>query len=201
LMRIVRQLDAGPIAGVERVSIGPRDTALEIEQRLSVACVPLLARTLPALASGELAFANQEESAATFCRRLAKDDGRLDFAAPATALAARINGLFPWPACSIEIAGQPLKIGLADVASNPVCNLLGDKIAGAVLGADAEGLLVATGGGVLRCLRLQKPGGKMLPAPDFLRGSPVTAGTVLPSFPLPLLVAATPFPYKRSVQG
>jgi methionyl-tRNA formyltransferase len=197
LMRIVRQLDAGPVADVERVPIGPRDTALEIEQKLATACVPLLVRTLPMLATGDLAFVEQDHASATFCRRLVKEDGRLDFSAAASLLAARINGLFPWPACSVEIAGQPIKIGLADApAETEVCHLLSDKPAGAVLGADAGGLLVATGAGVLRCLRLQKPGGKMLPAPEFLRGSPVAVDTVLPSFPLPPLVATTPFPYK-----
>lgn len=202
LMRIVRQLDAGPIADVERVAIGPRETALEIERKLSVACVPLLARALPLLAAGELGFVEQNHAAATFCRRLVKEDGRLDFAAPAGLLAARINGLFPWPACSVEIAGQPVKLGLADVlpSTAEACHLTNDKPAGTVLGADAEGLLVATGSGVLRCLRLQKPGGKMLPAREFLRGSPIAPGTLLPSFPLPPLVATTPFPYKRAVQ-
>ena len=191
LMRIVRQLDAGPVADVERVAIGSRDTALEIEHKLSAACVPLLVRTLPRLAAGELTFVEQNHAAATFCRRLVKDDGRLDFNAPATELAARINGLFPWPACSVEIAGQPVKIGLADV-------IAGEATSGIVVGADAEGLLVGTSAGLLRCLRLQKPGGKMLPAAEFLRGSPIAAGTVLPSAALPLLVGPVPFPYKKT---
>lgn len=209
LMRIVRQLDAGPVAGVERVPVTPRDTALDIEQKLAAACVPLLARTLPLLATGGLVFVEQDHGAATFCRRMVKDDGRLDFTAPASELAARINGLFPWPACSVELSGQPLKIGLADILcpqTHPeVCHLISDKPAGAVVGADAEGLWVAagTGGGagVLRLLRLQKPGGKMLPAPEFLRGSPIATGTLLPSLPLPPLVDAKPFPYKKSAQS
>jgi methionyl-tRNA formyltransferase len=198
-MRIVRQLDAGPIAGVERVTIGARETALEIEHKLSLACVPLLARALPLLASGELAFIEQDHTAATFCRRLVKEDGRLDFSAPAAVLAARINGLFPWPACSFEIAGQPIKIGLADVVAAPdETTQVSLAEPGTVLGADAEGLCVSTGSGVLRCLRLQKPGGKMLPAPEFLRGAPIAAGTLLSSYPLAPLVAATPFPYKAA---
>jgi len=194
LMRIVRQLDAGPVADVERVPIGPRDTALEIEHKLAAACVPLLARTLPRLASGELVFVEQEHAAATFCRRLVKDDGRLDFTAPAAELAARINGLFPWPACSVEISGQPVKIGLADT-------LAGTAPAGTVAGTDDQGLLIGTGVGLLRCLRLQKPGGKMLPAPEFLRGSPIATGLTLASSPLPVLVASAPFPYRKTAQG
>jgi methionyl-tRNA formyltransferase len=186
LMRIVRRLDAGPVAEVERVSIAPLDTAGELEVKLAAACVPLLARALPRLRAGSLAFVEQDERAATFCRKLQKEDGVLDFAAPAAVLAARINGLFPWPSCSVEIGGQPVRIGLADA-------LGGASEPGLVVGADAEGLLVGTSAGVLRLRRLQRPGGKMLAAADFLRGCPVAAGTRIASRPMPPLVGAAPF--------
>jgi len=208
LMRIVRELDAGPVADRECIAIAPLDTALDVETKLAAASVTLLARALPRLSAGTLAFAEQDHGAATFCRRLTKDDGALDFSVPATVLAARINGLFPWPACATEVAGQPVKLGLADTTAevadivapvvdrgsgNPASPLNRPAAPGTVLGADGEGLLVATGAGVLRVRRLQRPGGKMLPAADFLRGFPLAAGTVLPSRPLPTLVAKEPF--------
>jgi methionyl-tRNA formyltransferase len=59
-----------------------------------------------------------------------------------------------------------------------------------VLGSDETGLLVATGDGVLRLRRLQRPGGRMLPAADFLRGFPIAKGFVIPSRPMPVLVSA-----------
>ena len=195
LMRMVLRLDAGPVGDVQRVPIDPLDTATEVEAKLAQACVPLLARALPQLETGALVFTPQNESQVTFCRRHVKDDGVLDFAAPAAELAGRINGLAPWPGCVVELNGQPVKLGLADVPPGE-CNLI-DYIAaepGAVLGADAEGLLVATGSGVLRLSRLQRPGGKLLPAADFLRGFPVAAGTMLPSHPMPSLVSGAPFP-------
>lgn len=183
LMRIVRRLDAGPVAGAERVAITPLDTAVEVEARLAAACVPLLARALPALAAGSLAFREQEEGAATYCRKLVKEDGVLDFSARAPDLAARINGLFPWPGCAVEVAGEPIKFGQADVAEAAAAGRSGD-----VLGADAHGLLIATGDGTLRVRRLQRPGGKMLPAGDFLRGHPLPAGMRMPSHPMPPLL-------------
>ncbi len=191
LMRIVPALDAGPVADVERVAIGALDTAAEVEAKLAAACAPLLARALPRIAAGTQDFTEQDAARATFCRKLAKADGVLDFSQPAAALAARINGLMPWPGCTVAINGEPVKLGLADVGS-----LLDDKPAGAgvVVGADAEGLLVGTGRGILRLRKLQRAGGRMLPAPEFLRGWPVAAGTRLPSQPMPPLVAATPFP-------
>lgn len=188
LMRIVRKLDAGPIADVEKVDVGSLDTALEIEAKLAAACVPLLARALPQLAAGTLRFVEQEDNAATFCRKLEKEDGALDFSAPAAALAARVNGLFPWPAGVAEINGTLVKLGLADALAGDGANAV--AVPGEVLGADGHGLRVATGDGVLRLRRLQRPGGKMLAATEFLRGFPVAPGTRLPSRPMrPLLVA------------
>jgi methionyl-tRNA formyltransferase len=184
LMRIVRRLDAGPIVDAEPVPIHTLDTAVEVEASLAAACVPLLGRALPRLVAGTLTVTEQDDGAATYCRKLEKEDGGVDFAAPAAVIAARINGLFPWPSCTVEIAGQAVKLGLAEAAAGETSAAL----PGTVLGADAEGLRVATGLGVVRLRRLQRPGGRMMAAGEFLRGFPVSAGTLLPSRPHTTLV-------------
>lgn len=184
LMRIVRKLDAGPVADVARIAIDPLDTALDVETKLAAACVPLVARCLPRLRDGTLVFTEQVEAAVSHCGKLAKEDGTLDFSAPASALAARVNGLFPWPACSVEINGVPVKFGLADLAE-----AVATAPEGEVAGADADGLLIATGVGTLRVRRLQRPGGRMLGAAEFLRGYPIAPGTKLASHPMRPLTA------------
>jgi methionyl-tRNA formyltransferase len=186
-MRLVLALDAGPVADVERLPIGPHDTGETVTARLAAAAVPLARRCLAALRSGTLAFVEQDATQATYCRRLTKEDGALDFTQPANQLAARINGLFPWPTCTVEILGTPVKLGLADAIE-------GMAAPGTVAGADAAGLLVGTGAGLLRLRRLQRPGARMLGAPEFLRGFPIAPGTVLPSQPMPLLESPTPWP-------
>jgi methionyl-tRNA formyltransferase len=181
LMRIVRELDAGPVADVERVDIAPLDTALDVEEKLAAACVPLIARNLPALVEGKLTFASQDSSQATFCRRLLKTDGGLDFSRTAGELAARINGLYPWPSCHIELAGQTIKLGLAEAiadAGKP----------GQVRVSPAGQLEIGTSQGHVRLLKLQRPGGRMLGAGEFLRGFPVPADTVVSSAPMPDLI-------------
>lgn len=188
LMRIVRELDAGPVADVERVPISPLDTAYDLEARLALAAVVLSARALPLLARGDLAFRAQDRALASFCRRLSKDDGVLDFSAPASVLSARVNGLHPWPSVAVDIGGTDIKFGLADAMEG---GTVGNP--GTVVGFGPDGLLIAAGSGVLRVRRLQRPGGRMLPAPEFLRGFPVAAGTVIPSRPMAALVAAEPF--------
>jgi len=186
LMRIVRALDAGPIADCEKVTIERLDTALDVEAKLAEACVPLVSRNLTILATGDLEFTEQVHDDATFCRRLIKGDGVLDFTVPATALAARINGLFPWPATVLPINGQLIKAGLATAKA-------GEGAAGAVLSSDQEGLLIGTGDGVLRLHKLQRPGAKMLPVGDFLRGFPIEVGTLVGSAKMPPLVSNAPF--------
>ncbi|MGH7997435.1 MAG: methionyl-tRNA formyltransferase, partial [Opitutaceae bacterium] len=119
LMRIVRELDAGPVADAERIPIGTLDTAADVEGRIAEGCPRLLARALPKLVSGELVFAEQDGARASFCRKLNKEDGVLDFSAPAAVLAARVNGLHPWPGCAVEMAGLPIKLGLADAVGEP----------------------------------------------------------------------------------
>ena len=188
LMRIVRELDAGPAADVEAVDIGPLDTAADIEAKLAAASIPLLTRALPLLAQGRLDFRDQDHGRASFCRRLDKADGVLDFARPAVELSARVNGLHPWPGVAVDICGTTVKLGLADALESLV-----PGTPGKVAGTDPEGLLVSTGSGSLRIRRLQRPGGKMLGASEFLRGFPIPAGTILSSSPMPALVAAAPF--------
>lgn len=188
-MKLVRKLDAGPVADCERVPVGPRDTAADVTAKLSTAAVTLVNRSLGALAAGTLELREQDEAAATYCRRLAKSDGVLDFQRPARELAARINGLFPWPGCVIEVAGVPVKLGLADSEGEGASGK-----PGTVLASDADAIRVATASGILRLLRLQRPGGRMLAAPEFVRGFPIPAGTVFSPAPMPAVEASQPFP-------
>ncbi|HRP05218.1 MAG TPA: methionyl-tRNA formyltransferase [Opitutaceae bacterium] len=194
LMRIVRALDAGPVARMTKVRIEELDTAAEIETKLASVCGPLLGASLPQLADGTLEFVEQDHTAASYCRRLAKADGRLDFTRPGVEIAARIRGLFPWPGCTVEIGGVIIKVGLADATRETAHSMA----PGTVLGANEAGLCIAAGEGVVRLLKLQRPGGRMLSAGEFLRGFPIAVGLVARSHPMPVLVASRPFPFRSS---
>ncbi len=190
LMRIVRALDAGPVLDRERVVLDPLETAGSLEERLARCCVPLLRRSLGRALQPAPPAVGQEHARATFTRRLFREDGRLDFAAAADVLARRINGLFPWPGTFFELQGETIKVGLAA----PGAQAAKDIAPGTVLAPGADALVVATGGGgSVRLLRLQRPGGRMLEAGDFLRGRPIAPGTRIESGPMPELVAARPF--------
>ena len=186
LMRIVRQLDAGPIMDAEAVDIEADDDRAAVYAKLAQACVPLLRRAIPRLQDGGFRFQPQDDLQATHCRIINKEDGAMDFRAPARELHDRCRAFQPWPGAYFDFAGVRLRVGASklDGAAPGVAP-------GTVLpwAAACEGLPVQTGCGVLLLTRLQRPGGRMLPAADFLRGFPVPAGSVLPSQPMPPLVS------------
>jgi methionyl-tRNA formyltransferase len=88
----------------------------------------------------------------------------------------------------VEIAGQTVKIGLAEAKEESTT-----VMPGTVLASDGSGFLVTAGRGTLSLLKLQRPGGRMLTTAEFLRGFPVAPGLILNSLPMKSLVAREPF--------
>ena len=178
LMRIVKKMDSGDILDVEKVQIGPDENRAQLTSKLAQACVPLLDRAIPMLVAGQLPFKPQDEARVSFCRILTKDDSNMDFCASAQMLHDRCHALHLWPGSAFDLGDQRIKVGETAVISDA-----SDTPAGTVVG-NTGALDVATGSGILRITRLQRPGGKMLTASEFLRGLPIAIGTMLASRPM-----------------
>ena len=190
LMAIKLKVDAGPTLDCEKVPINPQDTSAGLREKLGLASVPLMRRCLPAILEGKAVAVWQEQDSnrASYTRLLGKSDGCLDFRKSAKELVNRIRALQPWPGCYFEYERMPIKVGRADVVEG----VLGGK-PGEVVKAVGKTLSVATGKGVLRFLTLQRPGGRMLPADDFLRGFPICPETLLASGEMLPLSSSKPF--------
>ncbi len=186
LMQMVRRLDAGPIVDQETFTVERMETGETAEAKMAAACVPLLARNLDAMLEGAVTSDEQDDTKATYTRKLEKRDGGLDFSSSAEELARRINALYPWPGCFVDYREQRVKIGRADWDNERHK----EASPGTVLPGSERGLAVATGRGTLYLQRLQRPGGRLLPAVEFLRGFPVPVGAHFPSTEMPPLVAA-----------
>jgi methionyl-tRNA formyltransferase len=177
LMKIVKKMDSGDMLDVEKVPILPEDNRASLTSKLAAACVPLVDRLIPKLISGNLGWTPQDETKVSYCRILEKDDSNLDFHASACELHNRARGLHLWPGSAFDWSGQRIKVGKTALGGAT------GAAPGTVVGAGTS-LDVATGDGILKLLMLQRPGGKMLPAADFLRGLPIPVGAVLESRPM-----------------
>lgn len=175
LMQVVRRMDAGAVADCERVPIDGADTAPEVRTKVGEAAVPLLRRNLAQALSGQLQFKAQDSAKATFCRKIKKEDAALDFNQPARRMDCRLRAFRPWPGAYFDLAQSRIKVGRAN--GLPIDAM---KAPGTVLAA-GDTLDVATAEGILRIHELQRPGGRMLPVKEFLKGYRIDVGSVLPS--------------------
>ncbi|MFO0206316.1 MAG: methionyl-tRNA formyltransferase, partial [Betaproteobacteria bacterium] len=107
----------------------------------------------------------------TYAHKLAKDEARLDFTQPAARLARQVRAFDPFPVASAPWRGEALRIWRAQALDQATA-----AAPGTVLQADATGVRVATGHGILLLQELQRAGGRRLAARDFLAGNALVPG-------------------------
>lgn len=173
VMRMDKGLDTGPVALTKIVAVDPDMTAGELHDRLMLTGAGLMTEAMDKLDGGDLPLVPQAEHGVLYAAKISKAETRIDFSRPALEVHDHIRGLSPFPGAwfETEIGGRlervkVLQSALADGGGNP----------GTVL---SDALTIACGEGAVRLVRLQKAGGKPLPAVEFLRGSPIPAGTRL----------------------
>lgn len=172
IIRLVRAMDAGPIVAQATIELDRAARTGALTDQLFTIGAQLLTGVLPLYASGEVQPQPQDESQATYCKLLSKDDGRIDWALPALVIERAVRAYDPWPGAFTTWQGQPLKLGAARVDAD----WSGAEEPGTVL--DGTGLRVATGSGALEIVELQPAGKRMMPSGDWLRGQREIVGQI-----------------------
>ncbi len=188
IMRVVPKLDAGPILDNEKVGIDLKDDSHSLGKKIGQAAAIVTRRNLLGIIEGKSTFLAQNDEEASFTRLLNKEDGVLNFQVSANDLVNRVRALKSWPGCFFYFDEQRIKIGEVETENKPT-----SIEPGVILGEEGGALCVSTGSGILRILELQRPGGRMLPAKEFLRGLRMECGTVLPEKRMFPLVSSQPF--------
>ncbi|MGO6818185.1 methionyl-tRNA formyltransferase [Rhizobium leguminosarum] len=173
VMKMDKGLDTGAVALTREVEIGPNMTAGELHDRLMLVGAKAMAEAMVKLEMNDLPLTPQPEDGVLYAAKIDKAETRIDFSRDAGDVHNHIRGLAPFPGAwfELEIGGKPerVKVLASELAE-------GQGAAGQLLTDD---LVVACGSGAVRLTRLQKAGGKPLAAADFLRGTPLAAGTRL----------------------
>jgi len=177
IQRIAQQLDAGDLLLVRETPIRPGETAGELQARLGEWSGELVLEALELVDSGRARYTAQDHARATYCKKLEKEHGRIDWSQPALALERRVRAMNPWPGAFTRLAsGAELFVWRARVAERPAAAR--DATPGTLLEAGAR-MLAAAGEGALELLEVQLAGKRLLPAAEFLRGAHLLAGARL----------------------
>lgn len=164
LMQMETGLDTGPVLLSQSLAIGEQDTAGQLHDRLAELGAQVLADGLGLLRAGIRPVPRpQPEAGVTYAHKLEKSEAKLDWSLPATTLANKVRAFQPWPVAEAEIAGERLRIHAA--IALPLAH---GRAPGSVLAAGREGLDIACAEGALRIRTLQREGGKIITAADYL---------------------------------
>ena len=184
VMRMVEEMDAGPVLAQRALRIDPGDTGTSLSQRLSEVGARLLAETLDGLAAGSAHEEEQDHAAATYAPKVDRNAARVDWSRDAGAVADLIRAMDDAPGAWTLLDGQPVKV-FGAAAADGVAGRGGDdapvgaaSLPGRILVADSRrGLFVQVGGGAgLRIAEVQPPGKRRMAATDWVRGRGVRAG-------------------------
>ena len=171
VLYVTPKMDAGDILAQEKFPISPDDDYCALEPKLAAKGAELLVRVLDGFRAGQTQGTPQDEAQATYARKLAKEDGLVDWSLPAEAILNQLRGFSPWPGAYTFLPGGIL-LKLHEVKVETGASAL----PGTVLDAAGAGPLVATGRDALRLTQVQPAGKKSMPGAAFLCGHKLAAG-------------------------
>jgi len=174
VMRVEREMDAGPVALVRELAIGPEETCGELAQRIAELTAEAVAEVVEQIAQGRVRWTPQPSEGVTLAPKLVATDAVLDFREGAAALVRRVRALAPAPGAATRVDGERLSILAARAQSGPV-----DAEPGTLRRGSEPLLRIATGEGWLVPLVVQRAGGRALAIDAFLRGRPLLDGVRL----------------------
>ncbi len=173
IMQMDQGLDTGAMLIKQSLPIAPNDTTATLHDKLATLGSKMIVEVLRQ-SPLTLAAVPQTEDGANYAAKILKEEAALDFTQSADILARKIRAFNPFPGAYAVLNGVNIKIWQAEVLPGINAN---NAQPGQILAAHAnEGIIVACGKGALRLIELQKPGGKRLPAAQFLQGFSMESG-------------------------
>jgi methionyl-tRNA formyltransferase len=171
IMRMVKELDAGPMLAAARRAIADDETSVDVERDLARRGAALLVDTLDRMALETVPEVPQDDRAATYAPRLTKDDGLIDWSLPAERIHNLVRGLHPWPHAYTFLRGD--RFILLRTSASPESS---DLPPGTLTVAQGADLRIAAGTGTILVHEIQAEGRRAMGAREFLTGHRLQRG-------------------------
>jgi len=169
IMKIEEKLDCGPVLSSKEIELNKNSTFGEIEKKLSVAGADLLFETLKNLRNKKIELKKQDDSKATYAKKISKNETRINWNLEADEVIAHIHGLSPNPGAWFEHKGDRFKVFKAIKSSS-------SGKPGTVIDGN---LNVACKSNSIQILELQKQGKNKQTVKEFLLGYKINNGSIL----------------------
>jgi methionyl-tRNA formyltransferase len=171
IMRIVEQMDAGPMYFQRKIPIEPTDTQGTLKEKLAIVGADAMLEAIELAARGALVETPQDETLATYTAQVEKKDAVIDWAASAVQIDRMTRAYDPWPVARTRLGIDEVLIWRVAVVDEEASG----GSPGTIVSVKPEPI-VQCGSGRLRLIEVQAPGRKRMLAADFLRGKRIEAG-------------------------
>lgn len=180
VIHMTPRVDAGPCIAQAGTEIGPNETAVDLERRLSELGAWLVRRAIDAIEAGRLEALPQDPAKASKAPRLKKSHGAVDWSRPAEAIRNQVRAMEPWPKTFTfwhRAEGEPQRLILGPVDVVELEGAQRDAEPGTAAVVTKDRLVIAAGDRRGVSPRSVQPAGKrMLSVAEFLRGHAVQPG-------------------------
>lgn len=175
IMRMVPGLDAGPIVLTSAIPILDDETYGELQNRLSELGALALIEALALMSIGEAPETDQDDSLATYARKISREDAKVTWSLGADEASRIIRAYDPKPAAYTTLRGEEVKLFGARAVDGDSLPLDGYGAPGEVV-AIRDGMIVSCGDGAL-CIRDVQPAGKVrMRSAEWARGRGIAVG-------------------------
>ena len=169
IMKIVAELDAGPVLLQSKIKITKEINYIELSGQMSELGAKLILDTLKLIENKMTNFTEQNESEATYANKIEKSETRINWNDDAEKIIAKINAFCPNPGSWFELNGNRIKIIKAK-------EIISKGIPGTILD---ENLTIACSKNAVRIIELKKEGKQKMTSDEFLRGNKIKTGQSL----------------------
>ncbi|WP_415892946.1 methionyl-tRNA formyltransferase [Neptuniibacter sp. PT8_73] len=174
IMQMDEGLDTGDMLYKVTTPIENNDTAASVFERLATIGSEALVATLKQFQQETISAEPQDDSLATYAKKLQKTEGVIDWSASATDIDLKIRTLSPRVAVTFKLGEEVVKLlgcELVEQNGNP----------GEILPSDKKSIVVACGEGAIKIKQLQLPGKKPMDSAAVLNSKreQFSAGVVL----------------------
>ena len=179
IMYMAKGLDTGDMISSAEIEIADDDTTESLTEKLSQIGAQEIVKTLKSIEDGTSERIPQKEEDSSYCGKLDKEMGRLDFTKGSREIERLVRALYPWPCVYTEIDGKGLKIISAGVSEVQDEEAALSAEPGTVINVTKKNFTVKCGNGALTILKLQPEGKKVMDCSAFLNGYKVSVGDKL----------------------
>jgi len=110
IMQMDEGMDTGPLLSQIEITILPDETYLEIDERMAHIGVTALTEAVSAFVAGKLKPQAQDDTKATLCKKLSRDDGKVDWQKITQEIYNQYRAFTPWPGIWTIWEGKRLKL-------------------------------------------------------------------------------------------